>query len=491
MGFSSIICAPFYLHFLGVEAYGLIGFFLTLLSVSNLLDLGLSSAINRELARFSARPGEAREARDLVRTLELVYWSLAAVVGTTIWLLAPALAGGWLNASQLPVTTVRSALMVMGLALAAQWPLSLYSGGLMGLQRQVLLNAVLVVTATVRNFGAVLLLWLLTPSVIVFFAWQAVASLAHTLVTAVLLWRSLPDGEAPRFQRSALIGIWRFAAGVGVTSALAVVITQMDKVVLSKILSLREFGYYSLATAVASGLTFLVLPIFQAVFPRFSALVARDEPQLLSRVYHQACQLMAAVVLPIAAVLALFSAEVLKVWTGDADTVQQTDRLLALLVVGTALNSLMNVPYALQLALGWTRLALYLNAGAVVVFLPLLVVATSHQGAIAGAAIWVLVNAGYLLVGINAMHSRLLRGEKRRWVVQDVGRPLAAALGVTLVARVVMSGAPSRAMTALWLLVVLGGAAAACVLATPATREWARRLVTRREALHQQSSTAG
>jgi hypothetical protein len=36
---TSIVSAPIFVHFLGVEAYGLIGLFITLFGLSNVLDL--------------------------------------------------------------------------------------------------------------------------------------------------------------------------------------------------------------------------------------------------------------------------------------------------------------------------------------------------------------------------------------------------------------------------------------------------------------------
>ena len=42
---------PLYLKFLGIEAYGLIGFYAMLQAAFQILDLGLSQTINREMAR--------------------------------------------------------------------------------------------------------------------------------------------------------------------------------------------------------------------------------------------------------------------------------------------------------------------------------------------------------------------------------------------------------------------------------------------------------
>src|SRR4051812_47258251 len=54
MGLLGLAMLPVYMHYLGVEAYGLIGFFATLQAWFLMLDLGLSPTLNREMARYSA-----------------------------------------------------------------------------------------------------------------------------------------------------------------------------------------------------------------------------------------------------------------------------------------------------------------------------------------------------------------------------------------------------------------------------------------------------
>jgi O-antigen/teichoic acid export membrane protein len=48
----TLIFTPIYVHYLGLEAYGLIGFLATLQASLGVLDLGLSQVLARELARF-------------------------------------------------------------------------------------------------------------------------------------------------------------------------------------------------------------------------------------------------------------------------------------------------------------------------------------------------------------------------------------------------------------------------------------------------------
>jgi O-antigen/teichoic acid export membrane protein len=109
---------------------------------------------------------------------------------------------------------------------------------------------------------------------------------------------------------------------------------------------------------------------------------------------------------------------------------------LSLLAIGFALHGIAYLPYAMQLAHGWVSLLLRLNAAALVLLIPAAIVGVIRVGPIGAATAWVILNAGYVVVGASIMHTRLLRGEQWRWYGVDLASPLAAALLVTVPARV-------------------------------------------------------
>jgi O-antigen/teichoic acid export membrane protein len=238
----------------------------------------------------------------------------------------------------------------MGVLATLQLPFSLYQGGLMGLQRQVLLNLIKIIMVTLGSWGGVLVLWLYSPTITAFLYWQIGISAVQVSLMMGLLWRNLPEaGLPPRFDSRLLRNVGNFAAGMSGITLCTLLLTQLDKVVLSKLLSLEFFGYYMLATVLSNGLTLLTAPVYNAVFPRFSALVATADAIGLKDLYHRSTQLMATLILPFAAVMAFFSFDILLVWTRNAETARNASPVLRLLVVGTAINGLMTIPFAL----GW------------------------------------------------------------------------------------------------------------------------------------------
>jgi O-antigen/teichoic acid export membrane protein len=452
-GIIGLVFVPLYIKFLGIEAYGLIGIYLSLMALLYVLDMGLSATLSRELARLSVLRGAGQEARNLVRTMEVIYWGTGIVIGAGIFLVAPLLTRYWVNIQGPSVSTVEKALKIMGFVAALEWPVALYSGGLMGLQRQVRLNGVRAAMATVQAVGAVLVLWLISPTITAYFEWQILISALQTILLAHSLWSVLPDKEAKSmFRRDLLRKNWRFAAGMTGISVVVTVLTQLDKIILSKMLTLKMFGYYILAFSVAGALTYLVNPIYSALFPRFSQIILEDSYGDLSSAYHKGCQLLSLVVLPPAVTLIFFSKEILMLWIGTQETVINTYSLLSLISIGTTLNCIMTLPYAMQLAYGWTKLSFYKNVIACMVLIPALFLMISKYGGKGAAIVWIILNAAYFLIEIPVMHKRILKYDISQWYIWDVGLPALIIIFMVVISRVSMPHNMTSFYSLIWIL---------------------------------------
>jgi O-antigen/teichoic acid export membrane protein len=323
--------------------------------------------------------------------------------------------------------------------------------------------------------GAVLILWLVSPTITAFLAWQLAVAILQAGVLRWCLWRSLPAaGDRPRFSPALLRNVWRFAAGMRGIAVSTIILTQLDKILLSKLLPLKTFGYYTLATAVGNGLYILITPVFNATFPRLSALVAMRDGEGVRGLYHRGTQLMAALVLPFAAVLAFFPDDVLRIWTGSAETALAAAPIVRFLVIGTAVNGIMSLPYALQLAHGWTNLGLMITVALIFTMVPSIYVASLHFGAAGAASVWAVLNLIYMAIGVPLTHWKLLPGDARRWFLGDLAVPLTVSVLATGIARRFFTLDPTRGISS---AIELGGLLAIVFLltasASPVLRNWA------------------
>ena len=469
----NIAFIPLYIRYLGIEAFGLIGIFALLQSWLRLLDMGMKPALEREMARFIGGAHDAQSIRDLLRSIEFIALGIAAVMAFGIWAASGWLATDWLTVQKLPSATVARVFSIMGVVAALRFIQDVYVGSIVALQRQVLQNVITGIMATVRGVGAVGVLIWLSPTIDAFFIWQGVISVVTLVVFCGAVYRTLPAACRPaRFSADSLRKVWHFAAGIVVLTFLSLLLTQVDKILLSRMLALQVFGYYVLAGVLANALSLLQAPITTAFYPRFTELAARGDVAALRAVYHQSAQAVTVLMGAAAVVLIVFGREVLLLWTNDPELTRHVAPLMALLAAGTLLNGLMIIPYRMQLAYGWTSLMVKVNSVAVCLLVPALFWAVPIYGAIAAAWIWVILNAGYLLVVAFFMHRRVLTGEKWNWYSRDLAMPLAAAAAMGLLCHWAAPADLRRTGQFAVLIVSSGFVLGAAALAASTVRYW-------------------
>lgn len=429
----ALAVVPFYLEYLGVEAYGLIGFFATMQALLSLLDMGMTPTISREVARCTAS-GKMRDAGVLLHTLAVVYWGVALMIAVLVALLAPWIAGYWLQSRQLTAETVMHAVMMMGLVVAGRWPVALYLGALIGAQRLVLSSTINISMVTVGGLGAIVVLALVSPTIEAFFVWQAFVGLVYANIMRIAAWRIVGGRERPQFDAGALKNVWRFTASMSGIALTGLVFTQLDKVILSKILDLETFGHYMLATALVSGIYVLVSPVFNVIYPRMSTLVVAHDEAKLAEVYRSGARMMASVLFPVAMLVIVYAEKLMLMWTGNPHVASAVAPVISVLVAGSALHGIMHFPYALQLAYGRTNIPLKINISLMLVLLPLMPFLAVKYGAVGGALAWLVLQIMYLLLGTWLTHREVLKGQGVSWLLQDVGIPLLLALLAGLLA---------------------------------------------------------
>ena len=427
---------PLYIKYLGIEAYGLIGIFVVLQAWLSLLDMGMKPALAREMARFTGGGLDAQSVWDLLRSVEVIALGIALLTGLGMYLAAGWLATGWVQPDQVSEDTVVRAFALMGLVVAVRFVESIYANSIAGLQRQVLQNAITIVMATLRGLGSVAVLVWVSPTIEAFFIWQGIISVATALIFMGVVYRILPNPpRTASFSLSEIRNIWKFAAGMMGITFLSLLLTQIDKILLSRLLTLEAFGYYSLAAVVAGGLHIMTTPVASAFFPRFTELITqRDEP-ILREAYHLGAQLVTVLMGSAAVILIVFCERILLLWTADPELTARVAPITSVLALGTGLNCLLWIPYQMQVAHGWTSLTIRINIVAVTLLIPTILWVVPAYGAIGAAWIWVILNSGFMVFSIYFMHRRLLPTEKWLWYSEDIAIPLAVAIAAALSCR--------------------------------------------------------
>jgi O-antigen/teichoic acid export membrane protein len=152
---------------------------------------------------------------------------------------------------------------------------------------------------------------------------------------------------------------------------------------------------------------------------------------------------------------------------------------MSILVAGTALNGLINAPYALQLAHGSTRLPLVSNIIALALGIPFCILGVRYWGMSGAACLWLAINVTYVLLLIPLIHRRLLPREIGSWYLRDVLPPLATALTATLLAKWTIPTLQRDLSGLVWLLVIGMTVLATTAMASAGVRSLLNGLVRR------------
>ncbi len=464
-GVAVVVATPVYVARLGLEGYGIVGLWLVMQVMLGILDIGMGATVVKAFAGSGPNAEGQAFRRDLLRTLEYFYWGVAAVLALVLVLSAETIGQHWLKSATLASGHVARALQIMAVALAVQFPISLYSNGLAGLQEHRRMN-MLQIAGTVLRFGGGVLTLLWRADVVWFFITQAGVASVQTLATRYALHRQIATPSAsPASARFALVReMWRYSAGMGLSALGSVLLANADRLALTAMRPAAELGKYSIAFTATGLLQLAIQPFYRSFFPRYSELVAAGEPERLRHEYFRSCQLIAGLLIPLGVLGWTFAPELLHAWLGRSD--ETVTVVFRYLLFAITCSGLMWLPAAFQQANGWTRLHASMVVAALAVGAPLMIWAIRTRGTAGATTVWV-VHGLSGTVELWLMHRRLLIGDLWNWCRSVLVPPFVMALPVAVISAWAMPSDLGRWTSLGWIgmttLLVVGGVFAARV----------------------------
>ena len=430
-----IVMVPVYLRYMGAEVYGLVGFFAMVQAWFQLLDMGLTPTMARETARFNGGAGDAASLRHLLRAMEVIFVGTAVLGGAAMMAASGVIAANWLKVQHLPLAQVQRALILIAMIVALRWVSGLYRSAINGFERLVWLGGFNMALATARFVLVIPLFIYVGTSATLFFGYQLLLAVLEVAVLVRQTYRLLPKpgtGERQPWRYAPLRGVLKFSLSIAFASLVWILATQADKLILSKLLPLTEYGYYTLVVMVAGGVLAISGPVSGALLPRLAKLAAAGDEAGLLQLYRSATQLVAVMAVPAALVLALFPRQVLWAWTGDVALVERAAPVLALYAAGSGVSVIAAFPYYLQYAKGQLRLHLIGNLLFVMLLVPSLIGATQQFGMLGAAWVWLALNLVYFLLWVPVAHHRFAPGLHWHWLLKDVTLTTAPSLVAAL-----------------------------------------------------------
>jgi len=388
---SNFLFIPLYIHYLGFESYSVISFTLMIAGIMAVLDSGLTATLSREFAR---KDNNKADKIKIYKNLETIYFLIVGVCILTIFLSSSLIANKWLTIKAYSPDQISFFLKIISFEIGFQLLFRFYMGGMLGLEKQVEGNIFQIGWGIFRN-GLVVVAIIYFPTLDVFFTWQTISTIVFTFFTKIFLdkiiFRKYTLNFNFKIEKEIILKIWKFASGMLLIAIVSAFNTQMDKLAISKLLSIENLGFYTLAVSLSQGLIILVNPIATALLPRFTAHFSANENYEAKNLFVKTSVVVSVLVFSIMMVLSFFAKNLIWVWTGNLELATKTFMLVPIVALAYTMFALQLLPYNIAIANGYTRLNNILGITSLLVTIPGYFLATKYYGAIGAAAVFCFV----------------------------------------------------------------------------------------------------
>jgi O-antigen/teichoic acid export membrane protein len=236
------------------------------------------------------------------------------------------------------------------------------------------------------------------------------------LAYALLTYRLLPTLRLwPYFSVASFKDIWKYSAAMNLIALTALVLSQADRFIVTKLLSLEALGYYSIAYNASIAISLIQSAINSATFPAFSHSFSCGQNTELQSRFGKASQLMGFVVALPCFALVFFGHEILQLWI-NARVADQVTLTMAWLALGFFVNAVVSNAYMAAVACGQPNLPLKINLLALVLYLPALYWLVQQYGIGGAAAAYAGLNVYYVLTLVPVVQARVMQQEMWKWL---------------------------------------------------------------------------
>ncbi|MDQ7843997.1 MAG: flippase [Armatimonadota bacterium] len=346
---AALVFLPTIVRGLGPDRFGLITIVWVLVSYASVLDLGLTRALTK-FAADALGTGETRSVRGLIRTAVAGQVVLGLIGAAALLALTPILVRDILRVPAPLAGEAGATLRVLALGI----PVILVSGSLRGAleatQRFDLVNAVRFPggLSLILIPAAGVALGLNLPAMV---AGLLAVRLILMLVMAVMLAGLIPAVPSLSGGRRGLKDLLAYGGWVTVSSVIDPILGYLDRFIIARLLTVAAVGYYAAPFEIVARLLIIPASLTSTLFPAFSTMIRRGEGDRFRSAFTAAVRYLMLAVGVAAAVLIAYGRAFLHLWLGP-DFARQSGWVIQILALGTFVNSLAYIPYALMHALG-------------------------------------------------------------------------------------------------------------------------------------------
>lgn len=358
----TIFLIPILIGKIGLEAYGLIGFFAVLQACLSILDAGLGGVITREAIVSRKNQETYKKFNILYKKIVRFFIVVSLLLVTCGWWISDQYSTSWLN-TKLDEDVVIFCTTAMFWVFALRYMQGPFRSILLSNESQIILTTINLFVITLSQPLTIFLMKYLDEGIKFYFSMQLISS-AIGCVSMVLYSEKIRrkvlflcplEEDGIKSDDASVKKLIFFALQLSTLSILWVLVNQSDKLALTKYSTLTEYGIYSVAVSIISVLAILSDPLNQYLQPRLTRCYHQNNLKEYSKLFSNALKFICILTIPLSVFLFFYSKDVLFIWSGDEILSIKAAKYLPWLFIGGVFSIYSNFVFLLLYSFGELR----------------------------------------------------------------------------------------------------------------------------------------
>lgn len=364
-----LLFTPIIIKNFGVERFGYISLFWVLLSVSSILDLGVSRALTHYVAKNQGN----RDAFDSVYSVLIILSVFSVIVGVLFYLVFITITPTLSNIPKILVEELYQSSLYLSLCIPFVILYSALRGVFEGVASfnitaisKLLMGIVMVVPLAFASDKSSTLMY------------AAEVCLFTRVIGFSMLFYNYTLKYCPQKYRVTLKGfeIFKFGAKVSVSTLSSSMLVYSDRFFASFFLSPSAFGIYSLCTELVMRFLFIPGAISSVLFQSLSQSTSSTEVRTLML---RSVKYITLTILPVVLILTLFGNDLLLLWS-NVKIPEELNYVITVLSVGLLVNSYGHLSYAYLQSGRFLDFTAKIHIFELIVFVPMMFIMSQKYG---------------------------------------------------------------------------------------------------------------
>ena len=399
------IIFPLYIKVLDAERYGLFTFYFVILIYFKILDLGITPAFNR----FIAHEVDKLFIRNLLRNFEIFFLFISVIIVFTTFLFKSYVSNNWLITTNVSIDSIDKSIIVISIIVSIKLFVSIYRGGINGLEHQIWINSVKVFFEFFSLFGGLLLIYSINSfsqfsynfDISFLFLFFLLFSFLELWICRIKLLSYLPNKSNFRFlDFSPLRKVLPFILMSAITTSSWLLVNWFDRLIFSGSLNLKYYGFYVTITLFSSLALIIIVSINSALLPRITNLISINKLDKMKEYFNLTLLLNIAIIFSICIIIAIFSEELLIVWTGNSELSTWGHQTLTVYVLGYSSIAFTHTITIYLTSIGKLKIPTIMN----IIWAPIMIFffyyASQKSSIYLAGLFWFIINTIYLFIFI-------------------------------------------------------------------------------------------